>query len=279
MITMIVQRGCQACDAEKRALHQAAMLLDGYEVALTAMSSIRHILQSQSDKSTPIDPKRYLPAGSVEFMREAFAAFGMREPDDLDYPLASEDELRRILGRSVRRQTVTEDLKDMFIKPVTTKAFPAKVYADVPSELMGQEAWVSDPVHFEHEWRVYVLNGRIIGHAQYDLGDESPMSHEGMALAEKAIKMMERPPTKTPSAYAIDVGLVGNRHVLVEINDGWATGFYPGAIKPVQYLNWLQSRWMDICESSQVNRSHVEDDATGHYHDLPLASVNEKQES
>lgn len=265
MVTMIIQRGCQAFDTEKRALHQAAMLLDGYDVKLAALSSIRHTLQSQSDKSAPIDPKHYLPAGSVEFMREAFAAFGMQEPDDLDYLLASEDELRRILGRSVRRQTVTEELKDMFIKPVTTKAFPAKVYAEVPSELMGHEAWVSDPVKFEHEWRVYVQKGQVIGHAQYDPGNDAPLSHEGLGLAGKVINLMEQSPTKPPSAYAIDVGLVGNRHVLVEINDGWATGFYTGAIKPVQYLNWLQSRWMDICESSQLNQSHVEDDPTSHY--------------
>lgn len=248
MVTMIIQRGCQAFDTEKRTLHQAAMLLDGYEVALTALSSIKHTIQSQSDKSTPIDPKHYLPAGSVEFMREAFAAFNLEAPADLDYPVASEGDLRRILGRSVQRQTVTEGMKGLFIKPVVTKAFPAKVYDIVPREIIGQEAWVSEPVEFRHEWRVYVLKGRILGHAQYDPGEETPLGHEGLALAGKVIKLMEQSPTKPHSAYAIDIGLVGNRAVLVEINDGWATGFYPAAIKPVQYLNWLQSRWIDICE-------------------------------
>jgi hypothetical protein len=265
MITMIVQRGCQAFDTEKRALHQASMLLDGYEVTLTAISSISSILRSQADGLGTIDPKHYLPAGSVEFMREAFAAFNLEAPADLDYPVASEDELQRILGRSVRRVAVTEGMAGLFIKPVVTKAFSAKVYDEVPTEIIGQEAWVSDPVLFGHEWRVYVLHGRILGHAQYDHGEETPLSHEGLGLAGKVINLMEQSPTKPPSAYAIDVGLVGKRYVLVELNDGWATGFYPGAIKPAHYLNWLQSRWMDICESSKTNRSHVEDDATGQY--------------
>lgn len=255
MVTMmIIQRDCQAFETEKRALHQAAMLLDGYDVALTALSSIRQTIQSKSDKQTKIDPKHYLPAGSVEFMREAFAAFGLEEPNDLDYPLASEEELRRILGRSIHRQTVKEDLNGMFIKPVATKAFQAKVYAEIPSELFGQEAWVSNPVLFEHEWRVYVLNGLVIGHAQYDPGKEKLLDKEGIDLAERVINLMDQSPIKPPSAYAIDVGLVGRRHVLVELNDGWATGYYPSAMKQTQYLKWLQSRWIDICEENETKK-------------------------
>lgn len=258
MVNMLIQRECQEFNTEKHALYQAATLLDGYAWTLTDMSSIGSAIKSRSDKSTQVDPKDYLPAGSVDFMRKAFAAFDIPEPDDIDYPVASEDELKHILGRSVIRQKLTKDLEGMFIKPVSTKAFQAKVYDKVPSELIGREAWVSNPVLFEHEWRVYVLNGLVIGHAQYDDGKERLLSKEGIELAEQVINLMARSPNKPPSSYAIDVGLVGKRHVLVELNDGWATGYYPSAMKQTQYLNWLQSRWMDICEANQSKKERQE---------------------
>ncbi len=51
-----------------------------------------------------------------------------------------------------------------------------------------------------------------------------------------------------PVAWALDVGFSEKSDdlLLVETNDGWATGFYPEAMSAGAYAEWLAARWAEI---------------------------------
>lgn len=246
MIELIVQRDCKPCHIERMAVIKAAMLSDNFRTHSCNSGSIADLVRSYEDAGLLIHPSNYMPVGSVEFLLESFAAFGIPKPPNLDYPECSNADLIRLLGRHVTQQKITAETKcPLFIKPVETKAFPAKVYQDIPLELIGQIAWVSKPIKITGEWRVYVNDSVIVGRAQYDAGLTMPLPKNAVFIIAEVMELINHQ-ENAPKAYAIDIGLVDQRSVLIELNDGWATGYYPQAMTESAYLQWLHARWQQL---------------------------------
>jgi len=159
----------------------------------------------------------------------------------------------------------------IFTKPVSdTKAFTGTVLssaADFP--LLGTVSgrttfWVSPAIHFESEYRVFVLHGKVVGVQQYvsssmhkcDGNDVGATTREGVALdmdvVHQAVATLEdSDDAERTAAYALDFGLVVDPSVssgkgtlttvLVEWNDGYALGSY--GLDPVLYTEILVARW------------------------------------
>ena len=100
------------------------------------------------------------------------------------------------------------------------------------------EVLCSEVVHFDTEWRGFVLNQELIGlkHYKGDFGKIPDVSIIQAAIAKY---------TSAPAAYSIDVALTyAGKTVLVEINDAFALGSY--GLDPVKYAQMIEARWDQI---------------------------------
>lgn len=183
----------------------------------------------------------YVPVGSVEFTEEFARLNGVKIPQNITYP----PELMPFLKRKVWRDEFFWIDKKAFVKPVRTKAFTGAI-KEILSETVrdAEPVWASEPVEFRAEFRFYVLGARILGYSRYDDGDI-----EDLLPDESVVVRMIDAFRDQPVGFAVDVGLVGEETVLVEVNDGWALGYYPwGNCSQKDYVDLITARWNQIRE-------------------------------
>ena len=186
-------------------------------------------------------------AGGLDMVAAAFKVLGLREGWLPTYP----DSLRELLGRRVWKSTVAavmtlEDGLPIFVKPRDReKRFTGFVYDGMSSTINFQGAsgrisvCCSDVVSFEAEYRAYVVEGEVRGVCHYEGLKEEPPS---MALLQSAITRL-RESGEIVAGFSIDVGrLADGRWVIVECNDGFGLGLYPG-LAANHYADLLCARW------------------------------------
>ena len=97
------------------------------------------------------------------------------------------------------------------------------------------------------EYRFYVLHGEILGYGRYDDREDDP--NDPLPLDMKAVREMIDAYQKagSPAGYGLDVGVSDEDGMtkLVEVNDGWALGFYKGSCSHRDYLRLLELRWLE----------------------------------
>jgi hypothetical protein len=232
---------------ETRAIRSAILMLDGVAVFSSTLESLSAFRVDLAWGAMPV--------GSVEFVRQAMAIAGLREPANMSYPMQAMPYLRRQV-----RETVAGAVSERaFVKPVRTKKFTGFVYdpASDPASLgehdreqhaafasahADEPVWTSEPVSFVSEWRYYVSRGRLMGSARYDPHDTPDAPAPDMALVLECIKAIGN-----FSSFAIDFGVLDTGETaLVEVNDGWAIGLYGGAMSNVDYFTFLRNRWSDL---------------------------------
>jgi hypothetical protein len=135
----------------------------------------------------------------------------------------------------------------LFVKPAgRVKAFTGFVaYDSSDFRLTGvsrnQDVWVSKPVVFVSEWRAYVIAGALFHLSHYE-GDAAVSVD--MVVIEKALERFGS--ARAPAAYAIDFGVLADgQTALVEANDGFSIGAYPG-VDPGLYTQMLAARWKEM---------------------------------
>jgi hypothetical protein len=240
-------------NAESRAIQTAAMLANDVKVVNADVDSIqdhRSLLKMGA-----------IPVGSVQFVRRAMELADIVEPENLTYPPGCE----RYMKRKYVRSTVGRAL-DMagrrFLKSCGTKVFTGFVldsdcgpmglsnhdqhqYDTLCGLTSDEPVWVSEPVHWISEYRYYVMDSRIIGHARYDQTEAHHVPEPDIDVVNQCIVDLgiEHP-------YALDMGvLLSGETALVEVNDAWAIGLYGGALTPYEYLRFLTKRWEDLGKS------------------------------
>lgn len=197
---------------------------------------------------TPAD----LVVGSVEVVSAVFQSLGVSVPEPDYYPAC----LRELLGRKVEKTTWGKAREQalsgpVFIKSHAWKLLAGRVYGPVDASGMMQEislpeaapVWISEVVRWRSEHRVYVVHDRIVAACQYG---EHPDDEEGLDLGvvRQAVDAMARHQPR--KAYAFDWGVLeSGQTTLIENNDGWAIGAYPG-ISHVAYFHMLYERWKEI---------------------------------
>lgn len=185
--------------------------------------------------------KSGVPIGTVEYCRRFMALLNAAEPRHYSYP----SELKRFLRRVINVRDVNNVPVGWFIKPYLLKSFDGQIKTDA-TQVSGL-AYCCPPVKFTFEWRYYVLRGKILGRSRYDDYDnefEAPDDY-----VRSIISAFE----SAPSGYSIDVGMMEDGidnysgPALVEVNDGWALGYYRwGDMSEKDYLALVVERWREI---------------------------------
>jgi hypothetical protein len=193
--------------------------------------------------------------GYISDIHAALTRLGIEPPLPINYP----PELDRFLGRKIWLDRVNNivdrpELWNIFIKPaLKCKKFTGKLIT-TSQDLIGcgdetedSEIWCSEPVNFLSEWRCFVRYDRILGVHLYNGDWRLPVDANVVEAAIAAYR-------SAPAAYAIDFGVTDTGEtLLVEVNDGYATGNY--GLPPLYYAQFLASRWAEMTDADDYSIS------------------------
>jgi hypothetical protein len=191
--------------------------------------------------------------GSVTSVRKALARLGC-EPPAAKLPL----ELQHHLGRSSRegllgdiREKVLSNYLDeaVFIKPAhAQKAFTGQVISGI-MDLMSSNHLPDDlvitiqsAVDFLSEWRVFVLDGRVLNVSHYA---GIPTLYPDLAPIQSFIDEYTEQPDSF-CAYGADFGVLdqSRKTVLIELNDSFSLGSY--GLNSPSYAAMIEARWNQL---------------------------------
>lgn len=190
------------------------------------------------------DPKDPI-VGSLQDTEVAMESLGLTLPL-LDYP----EELSSFLGRKIWKSTLfnitsSTDGWHVFVKPVSDiKRFSGTILDNSEDviKLGGGvediEVWCSEKVNFLSEWRLWVMEGNIIGLTPYQgRWDVFPDAE----ILKRAVSEFK----SAPAAYALDFGVTDDgRTLLVEASDGYSLRSF--GLDPALYVKFLATRWREL---------------------------------
>ncbi len=120
-----------------------------------------------------------------------------------------------------------------FIKPVADKFFPAAIYEpgahlDLGAERDAEPVLVSDPVEWEREYRLFVLDGQVKTFSPYPLHGEVRVTEEhGREALGFGERVLADERVRLPRAVVLDVGRIrGAGWAVVEANEAVMSGIY-----------------------------------------------------
>ncbi|PTL80466.1 ATP-grasp domain-containing protein [Vitiosangium sp. GDMCC 1.1324] len=202
-------------------------------------------------RQLPLD-RETLVAGDVPSVLGALAQLGIEPPPTNDYPRSLEPFLhRRFWTSTVRELTAAVENGSgppVFAKPLgRKKRFTGHVFGGYDDLLFLRRASLSTPilcsevVRWLSEYRVFVIQGRIVG-IQHYAGD--PALRVDETRVEQAVRLMEDAGEGT-SAYGVDFGVLEDgQTALVEWNDGFALGSY--GLDRALYTELTLTRWAEL---------------------------------
>lgn len=186
--------------------------------------------------------------GSIQFIHKALKLLNYDVPEPFDYPQSLEEFFgRKIYGSTISEISNNSNQWNVFIKPRgLLKQFTGRVIKST-ADLIGTSnyefdtpIWVSEPVNFIAEWRVFVRYNEVIGVRPYK-GDWR--CTYDFKVIESAVKKFKDP----PNAYALDFGLTKDgRLLIVEVNEGYSIGSY--GLFYVDYAKVIATRWCQLTE-------------------------------
>jgi hypothetical protein len=192
--------------------------------------------------------KKETPAfASVPMTKQLFRRLGVKWVDLPSYP----KELDSYLNRKVYIEKwgkVKKDIelgKTLFIKPLDEhrKHFVGQLVSENELILIDklpdfQHIFVSEPLKFLVEYRVFIRDGNILDARRYT-GDFKKLID--FNVVEQAMRDLKSPPV----AYCLDFGLDEfGRTSLVEATDAWSFGHY--GLDMLHFINMVISRWNEI---------------------------------
>ena len=201
-------------------------------------------------ETLPLSPNAIV-VGNIGIVWRALEKLGVPRPPYLLTPEC----LKPFLGRDEWISTLGEVRSlarvPIFIKPLergkTFTGHVVKAFRDLietapfPDDL---PVLAQTPVEFSSEWRVFVLEGEVLGVGHYH-GD--PLLFPDVS----AVRTMLSTFTASPAAYALDAGVTRDgQTLLVELNDGYALGAY--GLPTHHYVRLLEARWDELCAAATV---------------------------
>jgi ATP-grasp domain, R2K clade family 2 len=192
-----------------------------------------------------------LVCGGIPVVLAALKQLGVTPPELPSIP----DQIAAFADRVVGTATLGEVRsrvnagENLFVKPLPAdrKLFPGKVMMEfrdlisttqLPDE---QIVVVSEMVEFRSEYRVFVLDGEVLG-IRYYKGDVRLFPD--VTVIDRAIEAY----TDSPAAYAIDFGIVADgRTLLVETNEAYSLGCY--GLPELRYSSLIERRWQELLAS------------------------------
>ena len=217
--------------------------LRGYSVRYVC---IKHLLRKRPDA---IPKEGELPVGTIQFIHAACKSIG-REIAPADYYPAC---LTPWLFRKVWKSTYKDVYRylenggtPIFIKSVKLKKLSGKVVTfetDLQALQCSKnlELWCSEVVEWRAEFRVYVVNRKIVHVGWYENKDNLCLNMNAVESALQAMWDANYP----ISNFCIDFGVLDNGETaLIEMGDGYSMGAYD--IPAADYLTLLQNWWLSV---------------------------------
>lgn len=189
-----------------------------------------------------------VPIGSVEFVKSYALVHGISLPILPSYP----NSLRKFCNRVITLDLFGQAKEHQFVKPVQTKLFTGGIKSTLDEVVSdNSEVFICDPVNFTIEYRFYILGGQILGYGRYDcldVDDKEIISLASWIKLQNLIAIMIDEFKDAPIGYTLDVGLMDGEWSLVEVNDGWAIGFYNDreSMSIFDYAMLITFRWLEI---------------------------------
>lgn len=217
-----------------------------------------HTIKKIQRRALPLSRSTFI-AGDMDAMHGAMNQLKIDIPPPDDYPQGLLPFLKRRVWKSVLGDLQHDffsggDGPPVFAKPASRrKSFTGRVFSSssdfmiLGSTSRRQEIWCSEIVAWHSEYRIYVVDDRIVGIDKY-AGAAGAALH--LPTVEAALKAY-RASGHAPSAYGIDFGLLSTGETaLVEANDGYSLGAYSVEAKP--YTDLLARRWSELLTTSRA---------------------------
>lgn len=195
------------------------------------------------------DFKKYdLCVGGVFDCKYAMKRLGVENydiscyPDDLSLFFKNRNIQKSRVKNIIPYMSLCNDIGHRFVKPVSPKMFNAfttnnkEAFESLYGVDSEEEIYTADIVHFISEWRVYVQSNKIVRVCNYA---GNPQVFPNTTVINTMIDSWAG-----PCCYALDVGIVGYRTTLVEVNDFYAIGNY--GLHPSEYAEMLTLRWTEL---------------------------------
>lgn len=177
-------------------------------------------------------------------------------------------ERKDIYGREISVSTLADALVEpskgaYFIKPLRIKQFPGRLVKSYGSymqlcksvEEITSKQWcrvfVSTPIEFISEWRVFIHNQQIIGVNHYTGDFSLPLGTNNNieSLLKESLEASEM--LQHVKAFSMDVGLTSAGELyVVEFNDFFALGSY--GCEPNAYTRAARDRWGQLVNDEYI---------------------------
>lgn len=221
------------------------------------LATERFIPKQSERNQLELDPT-VMVAGDVRCVQRSLRKLGVAVPAPDDYPAPFQHLLGRKISATTFRHAISMAAQGpVFVKPKErVKQFTGFVMGDVsecyaaPHVGPGESVWVSEPVKFLTEYRMFFVLGKCVGaqlvpatarHAKEAASpDYAPFLLAAMAHADTL-----------PVAYLLDVGVTADgRTLLVECNDAYSCGAY--GLPAEVYTTVLATRWVELVHGREV---------------------------
>lgn len=190
--------------------------------------------------------------GSIKFIQDSLKKLNVKVPEHSDYPKS----LTKYYGRKISESTINKissnpDLWNVFVKPKGhLKKFTGR-HIKSTYDLIGcgdrekdVPIWVSEPVEFISEWRVFVRYNKILGVKSYK-GDWR--CQYDSKIIEEAVASY----TNAPAGYAMDFGRTSKgEFLIIEVNEGYSIGNY--GLFYVDYAKLISARWAEMTNQTDL---------------------------
>ena len=190
--------------------------------------------------------------GGIGFVQTALTKLDFKIPEHNDYP----DCLSKFYGRKITESTIDKisnnpELWNVFVKPKDKlKKFTGR-HIKTTYDLIGcgdiegdVPVWVSEPVEFISEWRVFVRYKEILGVKLYKGDWRNQYDYK---IIETAVNSYEN----APAGYALDFGLTADgRFLIVEVNEGYSIGNY--GLFYIDYAKLISARWAEMTQQEDL---------------------------
>lgn len=198
-------------------------------------------IEGKLDKNVPV-------VGGIGDVLLALEKLDVKKPDSLEIP----ESLISFTGRKIQITTLgeihtKEEIWPVFVKPLKIhKLFTGHVvskYTDLLKSAGNDpatEVLASEVVEFKSEYRCFVLNKRVLDMRRYTGNIDW---YPDIKIVEEMVSAFENQPV----AYSIDVGSVGGKTTLVEVNDSYSLGAY--GLTGFLQAKMVISRWKEMVNS------------------------------
>jgi hypothetical protein len=217
----------------------------------------------------------------VTVFRKVIDKLGINYPPFDCYPKV----LTPFYGRNIKVSTLGEVRNEFsktniptFVKPIKPKEFNGVVLESMlnliplANKTDDIPVYVCDPVNIVSEFRVYVLDGEILGVKHY-YGDWSIVPYKNYL----DILIQEYKPS--PVAYGLDIAMVvtneygwmdksNHKEIVLEVNDGCNLGNY--GLDSIHYGEMIVSRWFEIVSQGGKEKTLKENLGKSMYNETKL---------